>query len=100
MAEAKDEVFVVVKLIVKKGMEQEMVEGAAKPQELTRAEEGCLFYDLVVDKADPQKYYLVEKWTSQDALDKHGNQPHVQDIRAVFAQCCESVSLSACKFVQ
>lgn len=47
----------------------------------TRAEPGCLAFDLFEGAAD-DSLYLVEEWTDQAALDFHYAQPY---IKAVFA---------------
>lgn len=43
----------------------------------TRAEEGCLAYDLYESAAAPGTFVTVERWTDQAALDAHMTQPHV-----------------------
>jgi quinol monooxygenase YgiN len=37
----------------------------------TRAEPGCLEYDLCQDAADPTRFAMVETWESAAALDTH-----------------------------
>ncbi len=44
----------------------------------TRAEAGCIAYDLFVSAAEPGTFVTVEKWTSQAELDAHLGTPHVQ----------------------
>ena len=43
-------------------------------------EEGCISYTLHVDKADANRFVVVEHWASQDALDHHFTLPHVQKV--------------------
>ncbi|MFE9657805.1 putative quinol monooxygenase [Micromonospora sp. NPDC006431] len=40
---------------------------------ITRAEPGCLGYDLYQSVEDPSVMFLYENWTEQAALDKHMN---------------------------
>ncbi|PWU51364.1 hypothetical protein DLJ46_05200 [Micromonospora globispora] len=40
---------------------------------ITRAEPGCLGYDLYQSVEDPSVMFLYENWTDQAALDKHMN---------------------------
>jgi quinol monooxygenase YgiN len=47
----------------------------------TRAEEGCLVYDLFQSESDPTDFTFYEEWTNGAALDVHAASPH---IRAVF----------------
>ena len=43
----------------------------------THAEAGCLAYALHHDPADARARVLIERWTSQVALDNHFQQPHM-----------------------
>jgi len=48
----------------------------------TRAEEGCLSYDLFESGAAPGTFVTVERWTEQAALDAHLQMPHVAEAFA------------------
>ena len=43
----------------------------------TRAEDGCLAYDLFESASAPGTFVTVERWTDQAALDAHMAMPHV-----------------------
>ena len=43
----------------------------------TRAEAGCLRYELFQNQADPTDFTFVEEWAGDDALDAHLRTPHV-----------------------
>lgn len=43
----------------------------------TRAEEGCLSYDLKVAVGQPTVFVTIEKWRSQDDLDEHMKSAHI-----------------------
>ena len=45
----------------------------------TRAEAGCLSYQLLQNNSDPTDFVFVEEWTSDAALDEHMTTAHVQD---------------------
>lgn len=47
----------------------------------TRAERGCIVYDLMQNNADPTDFTFYEEWTDAAALDAHAVSPH---IKAVF----------------
>lgn len=53
-------------------------------------DEGCLLYSLQQGLDDPCDLSIVEKWTSREALDAHGQKPHITDgaaaRRAMMAQ--------------
>jgi quinol monooxygenase YgiN len=44
----------------------------------TRAEAGCLSYELYVSAADPTAFVTVETWKTQDDLDAHMQTAHIQ----------------------
>ncbi|PKH42208.1 Quinol monooxygenase YgiN [Nocardioides alpinus] len=45
--------------------------------EATRAEDGCLAYDLFESGSAPGTFVTVERWTDSAALDAHMGMPHV-----------------------
>jgi quinol monooxygenase YgiN len=49
---------------------------------LTNQEEGCLFYNLYVDRDDDNVFYFLEGWMSTDALATHEKTPHVRALIA------------------
>ena len=60
---------------------KQFTEAFRELQPLVLAEEGCLQYELFVSPYAPQRFCLVEKWTSQDALDVHLSTEHLSDFR-------------------
>lgn len=50
--------------------------------EATRAEEGCLAYDLFESASTPGTFVTVERWTGSAALDAHMGTPHVAEAFA------------------
>lgn len=45
--------------------------------EPTRAEAGCLRYELLQDRETPFEFLLVQEWRSDRAYDEHLEQPHM-----------------------
>ena len=43
----------------------------ARAMRLSRAEPGCLRFDVYHSSAEPRRFVLVEHWASQEALDSH-----------------------------
>lgn len=43
----------------------------------TRAEEGCVLYELMQNNADPSDFTFYEEWTSAAALDAHAASAHI-----------------------
>lgn len=52
----------------------------------TRAEEGCLSYDLYESLAVPGTFVTVELWRSQQDLDAHLASPHVEQALTDYAE--------------
>ncbi|HAS40298.1 MAG TPA: antibiotic biosynthesis monooxygenase [Microscillaceae bacterium] len=47
--------------------------------ETTRAEQGCLQYDLHQDNENPAHFLFYENWESRDLWQTHMNNQHLQD---------------------
>ncbi len=48
----------------------------------TRAEDGCLNYDLHVSQDAPGTFMFHENWTSKEHLDRHLESPHLTALKA------------------
>jgi quinol monooxygenase YgiN len=44
----------------------------------TRAEEGCLVYELLENCADPTDFTFVEEWASDAAFERHHTTEHIR----------------------
>ncbi|MDG4862247.1 putative quinol monooxygenase [Streptomyces sp. T-3] len=49
---------------------------------VVRAEEGCLQYDLHQVRDDPDRFVLIERWSSRAALAAHDATPHMIEADA------------------
>jgi quinol monooxygenase YgiN len=47
--------------------------------EITRAEEGCVQYDLHQDNKDPAHFLFYENWESRELWQAHMNAQHLKD---------------------
>lgn len=47
--------------------------------DVTRAEAGCLQYDLHQDNDDAAHFTFVERWASRELWQAHMQSPHLQD---------------------
>jgi len=74
--------FVVAVLKAKPGKEEELRRTLIGLVEPTRAEEGCLQYDLHVSTEVPGEFVFYEKWTGREALERHGETPHLKALAA------------------
>lgn len=52
----------------------------AQCAQLSRAEEGCLRFEVYHSESDPSLFLLCERWESEAAWQTHRNQRAVQEI--------------------
>lgn len=72
---------VVARLRAQPGEETELksvLEGLIEP---TRAEAGCLHYELWQNRADSSEFTFIEEWASDEALASHGESDHIRQGR-------------------
>jgi quinol monooxygenase YgiN len=70
-------VYVVARIVSKPGsidFVRAQLAGLLGP---TRAEAGCLLYDLFQNTHDPTDFTFYEEWTSAAALDAHAASAHI-----------------------
>ncbi len=49
----------------------------------TRAEDGCVSYQLFIDDANPAMFIFVETWATKAAWEAHDKTPHVAAFRRI-----------------
>jgi quinol monooxygenase YgiN len=59
----------------------------------TRAEPGCLQYELTRDMDSPTRLVMVERWQDVAALDAHTATPHMARLREAMAGRIEQVNV-------
>ena len=62
----------------KKEYRDQLIAALLKLIEPTRAELGCLQYELIVDNENPDFLIMVEKFVDQKALDHHEQQSYIK----------------------
>ncbi|MEO8042206.1 MAG: putative quinol monooxygenase [Acidobacteriota bacterium] len=50
--------------------------------EPTRAEDGCIVYELMHNNTEPSDFTFVEEWASDDALDAHLKSEHIRTLQS------------------
>lgn len=73
---------VIARFTAKAGSEARLRDVLAALVEPTRAEAGCLHYEMVQSQADPRMFTFFEKWEDEAALTAHVHTPHVVRARA------------------
>ena len=59
----------------------------------TRAEDGCIQYDLHQDNEDPAHFMFYETWTSRELWQTHMNAPHLAAYGAATAGAVAAFTL-------
>lgn len=60
----------------------------------TRAEEGCLNYDLHQDNENENLFLFYENWTNRDLWQKHMENDHIADYMKATDEAVESFTLN------
>ena len=61
---------------------------------ITRAEEGCVLYDLHQDNESPAHFLFFEIWESRDLWQVHMNNQHLKDYLAATDGAVEEFTLN------
>ena len=85
---AKGKVTVVARIKAKPGMEENVREKLMSLVAPTRAEAGCINYDLHRSLDDPCLFLFYENWASKDDLDKHLEMPYLKAWREEAKDLC------------
>lgn len=75
-----NEIFMCARFQAKPEKLEELRARLLQMVKFTRQEEGCLFYDLHVDRSDPTIFYFLEGWKDSSALAFHDQTPYVKAI--------------------
>ena len=68
---------ILAQITAEPGQEQTVRAELEKLIPITRAEEGCIRYDLHVDNETPGFFVFYETWESRDLWQSHMNAPHL-----------------------
>jgi len=75
-----EEIFMCARFQAKEEKLVELRSRLLQMVEFTSQEEGCLFYNLHIDRNDPTVFYFLEGWKNSAALAFHDQTPYVQAI--------------------
>jgi quinol monooxygenase YgiN len=76
-----EKVTVIAHIRAKPGREQEVKQALLGLCGPTRAEHGCINYDLHQAPSDPTLFLFHENWASKNDLDAHSQSAHLQAWR-------------------
>ena len=76
------DLIVVATITAREGSEVLVREALEKIVPLSRAEDGCIRYDLHVDLGNHASFIMLEAWRDQATLTAHEATPHFQELVA------------------
>ena len=85
-----EQVTVVARIRAKPGLEGRVRGELYKLLAPTRAEAGCINYDMHESPVDPRDFLFYENWTSAEHLDAHLKSPHIKAWFDLAAQLLEA----------
>ena len=65
---------------------KELLSAMVKP---SKAEKGCLFYEIFQYENNPRKFMAVETWENEEALDGHKASAHYAVYKSSYEAYCE-----------
>ena len=74
---SEHEVMLVILIEVQPGKRHEQIAVFENLAPIVRAEPGCLQYDLHPVVGDSNRFVLIERWASTEALSAHNVTPHM-----------------------
>ncbi len=88
-----DRLAIIAKLKAKDGAEDQLFEECRKLVGPTRAEEGCINYDMHRSVEEPGLFMFYENWESRPLWERHMESPHVQELSSKQEELCETWEL-------
>jgi len=92
---ADKKVTVLARFKARKGMEEQLRQAVMACVAPTRAEAGCINYDLHQHADDKGELMLYENWVSKQDLDVHLEMPYLRELKAKAGELCsEPIDIS------
>jgi len=85
---------IVAKIIAKEGKRELVKNELLKLIDITRAEEGCISYDLHQDNTNPNLFLFYENWINRDLWQKHMNNAHLAEYMKATDGAVEEFTLN------
>ena len=79
-----------VTFIAKEGAEEKMKELLSAMVKPSKAEDGCLFYEIVQYENNRRKFMAIETWRDEKALDGHKASAHYKVYKSSYEPYCEN----------
>lgn len=85
-------IVLIAKSVLQEGKQQAFIETAEKLVKATRAEAGCVSYELVQDMAEERVFYFVEKYKDEAAVEAHRASDHFRTYVPMLGELREGPS--------
>lgn len=85
---------IVARILAKKEKQSLVKQELLKLIEVTRAEEGCINYDLHQDNENPSLFLFYENWENRDLWQKHMNNTHLAVYKKAVEGAVEDFTLN------
>ena len=85
----EEKIVLFARLKVKQGTENEAKRAALAIIAVSRAEAGCLNYDMHQATHDPTIFWWHETWSSENAIKEHANSEHFKKFIAAIKDLTE-----------
>ena len=98
--QVKEETLTIVATVtVKPEYKDDVLKAIKTVVEATRKEPGNIFYDVFEDVKNPLKFFFIETWKSQAAIDSHNKSVHFNDfVKAVNGKATLEASVLKQRF--
>ncbi len=89
----ENKLTIVATIIAKEGKHELVKTELSKLLAPTRAEEGCINYDLHQDNENPHEFLYFENWATRDLWLAHMETPHIKSYLAAVDGSIERFSV-------
>ena len=79
-------ITIIARIKAKPGMEERMRKDLLSLLTPTRAESGCIKFDLLINTNDKTTFILCENWQDRAALDAHFQQQYVKQVLQAYQE--------------
>ncbi|OHX64164.1 putative quinol monooxygenase [Flammeovirga pacifica] len=76
---SQEKLTIVARILAKEEKRDLVKSELLKLIEVTRAEKGCINYDLHQDNENPNQFLFFENWENKELWETHMNNPHLSE---------------------
>lgn len=84
MSVKNEEIHIICQLECKEENRERVAELLLEYVEPALSEPGCLYYDIFQERDNPNKFYILDGWANQEAVDAHVKHPNLPRVGAML----------------